>query len=109
MTFSLTLAIDPPPSLLSPTPGYAPGSQLTVVAVRPIESRKVTVTRVIAVALHAAASVETGEAGMRTAACAVGRGALSGIGTALQVQSHSIETHGPQASHKGAPLKLCRP
>lgn len=52
--------------------------------------------------------MEAGEPGVGAVARAVWEGALRGIGTALQVQSHSIQTHGPQAAHKRAPLKLCR-
>lgn len=52
--------------------------------------------------------METGEPGVGAVARAVGEGALRGISTALQVQSHSIQTHGPQAAHKRASLKLCR-
>lgn len=79
-----------------------------MVAIRPIKSREVTVTCVVAVAFHAAASMETGEPGVGAAACAVGWGTLRGIGTAFQVQSHSVQTHSPQATHEGAPLKLRR-
>lgn len=79
-----------------------------MVAIWPIKGREVTVTCVVAVALHAAASMETGEPGVGAVACAVGRGTLRGIGTAFQVQSHSIQTHSPQTAHEGAPLKLCR-
>lgn len=78
-----------------------------MVAVWPIKSREVTVARVIAVALHTAASVGAGEAGVGAMACAVGGGTLRGVGAAFQVQSHSIQTHRPQATHEGAPLKLC--
>lgn len=45
---------------------------LTMVAVWPIESRKAAVTGVVAVALHTAAAMETGEPGVGAVACAVG-------------------------------------
>ena len=43
-----------------------------MVAVWPIESRKAAVTGVVAVALHTAAAMETGEPGVGAVACAVG-------------------------------------
>lgn len=79
-----------------------------MIAIWPIKSREVTVTGIVAVSLHTASSMETGEPGVGAVARAVGEGALGGISTALQVQSHSVQTHGPQATHKRAPLKLCR-
>ena len=53
-------------------PSLAQAAALTVVAVWPVKSREVTVTRVEAVTLHTAASVETGEPGVGAMACAVG-------------------------------------